>query len=133
MTTHPPYDPIAQAQAILRIIALQAGHKGCGARDVAAELRRRDPQLVPLLESQLLTDWVRKQLDRMTDETGLPLYRSVGERYVMRSFWDEDAYREVIGRYVSGAERNLQKARALSEEARRVLGVAIPVPKVSYA
>ena len=132
MTTPTHYDPMAEALSTLRLIALESGSRGCGAREVAAELRRQQSELVPLLESQLLTDWVRKQLDRMTDESGLPLYRSVGERYVMRSFWDERSYREVIGRYVTGAERNLQKARALSEEARRVLGVSIPVPKVAY-
>jgi hypothetical protein len=126
------YNPLADARSVLRVILMEAGMDGLPAYDIALELKRRRPVLVPLLTDQLLTDWVRRQLDRMKDRDGLPLYRSVGLRYVQRAFWDEAAYREVIDRYVRGSTQNLTAARTLAEEAKHVLGVQIEVPTLEF-
>ncbi len=127
------YNPMDDARSTLRIILIEAGAAGLPSYEIAIELKRRQPRLVPLLTSQLLTDWVRRQLNRMKDRDGLPLYRSVGQRYVQRAFWDEAAYREVIDRYVRESKQNLTVARTLADEAARVLGVRIVVPAMDEA
>lgn len=127
------YNPLDDARSTLRIILIEAGAAGLPSNTIATELKRRQPEIISLLTNQLLTDWVRRQLNRMKDRDGLPLYRSVARRYVQRAFWDETAYREVIDRYVRGSKQNLTVARTLADEAARVLGVRIAVPTIDEA
>ena len=127
------YNPLDDARSTLRIILIEAGAPGMPSYEIASELKRRQPEIISLLTSQLLTDWVRRQLNRMKDRDGLPLYQSVSRRYVQRAFWDVAAYREVIDRYVRGSKQNLTVARTLADEASRVLGVLIAVPTIDAA
>ncbi len=124
------YNPLDDARSTLRTILIEAGATGLPSNEIAVELKRRQPVVVPLLTNQLLTDWVRRELNRMKDRNGLPLYRSVSRRYVQRAFWGEAAYREVIHRYVRGSKQNLTVARLLADEAARVLGARIVVPEM---
>ena len=124
------YNPLDDARSTLRIILIEAGSAGMPSNQVAGELKRRQPRVVPLLTDQLLTDRVRRQLGRMNDRDGLPLYRSVARRYVQRAFWDETAYREVIDRYVRGSKQHHHVARALADEANRIFGCKIAIPVV---
>ena len=124
------YNPLDDARSTLRIILIEAGAAGMPSNQIASELRRRQPELISLLTIQLLTDRVRRQLGRMKDRDGLPLYRSVARRYVQRAFWDETAYREVIDRYVRGSKQHHHVARALADEANRIFGCKIAIPVV---
>jgi hypothetical protein len=120
-----PYRPLDQ---LLKDSLQDAGADGLPTYEMVDLVTAELPQLARHMQRRLMADFIRRRVGRLKDAAGLPWARSVSQRYVQRSFWSPDDYRQVIEGYTRRGRSNLAVAERLAQEAKVVHDVVIHVP-----
>jgi hypothetical protein len=124
----PRYTPFRSLDQLLKDALRDAGPDGVPTQEMVDLVTTELPLLARLLQRKLMADFIRKRVGRLKDEAGLPWARSVNQRYLQRSFWGPDDYRQVIEGYTRRGRSNLAVAERLAQEAKVVHDVVIHVP-----
>jgi hypothetical protein len=122
------FAPYRALDQLLKESLRDAGGDGLPTYELVDLVTAEMPLLARRMQRKLMADFIRKRVAGLKDEAGLPWARSVSQRYLQRSFWSPDDYRQVIDGYTRRGRSNVAVAERLAQEARVVHDVVIHVP-----
>jgi hypothetical protein len=122
------FAPYRSVDRLLKDSLRDAGADGLPTYELVDLVTAELPLVARQMQRKLMADFIRRRVGRLKDEAGLPWARSVSQRYVQRSFWSPDDYRQVIEGYTRRGRSNLAVAERLAQEAKAVHDIVIHVP-----
>jgi hypothetical protein len=109
------FAPYRALDQLLKDSLQDAGADGLPTHELVDLVTAELPLLARQMHRKLMADFIRRRVARLKDKAGLPWARSVSQRYVQRSFWSPDDYRQVIEGYTRRGRSNLAVAQRLAQ------------------